>query len=186
MYEGATKVPVVSMPGLIAEHGLPDYCKIDIEGYDIVAVRWLATVDGRPRYISVESECLSDVAADASQSDPLQTLDALRAAGYTRFKLVDQRSLTVLRPGRQFYRNLLGAPKRVDERLLQQLRRMRVRARQRRTFPLGVTGPWGPDLAGDWLDGDVASEMLVQQRRDYFTTRTATPYGFWCDWHATC
>ena len=61
---------------ILAEHGIPHYLKIDIEGYDIYCLRDL---DGAhlPRYLSLE----------LGQIDELL---ALRELGYDRFKLVVQ------------------------------------------------------------------------------------------------
>ena len=53
------------------------------------------------------------------------------------------------------------------------------------TFPDMSTGPFGADLAGEWLDLETARRMLLRHRRDYRRMADATRYGFWCDWHAT-
>ena len=57
--------------------------------------------------------------------------------------------------------------------------------RDRRREPLPVPGgPFGKDLAGEWLDEEAARDVLVRSRSAYFERPGARPYGFWCDWHA--
>src|SRR5215470_13716143 len=50
----------VSVTGLrfgdvLAEHGIPYYLKIDIEGSDLLCVRALCSFASRPKYVSIES-----------------------------------------------------------------------------------------------------------------------------------
>jgi FkbM family methyltransferase len=197
-------VPTTTLAALIAEHGVPDYCKIDIEGLDVVALRSLHGAPVLPTYVSVETECVAE-GDDPAGHDPLATLKALRDAGYERYKLVDQRSLAVLSPRVRSYRRYESRwRRRLRARLKPLTRRLfpidesagyaidpAVVARRRLLgrrhgyeFPLGASGPYGDALAGEWVPFDVAADMLLVHRDDYFAMSDAWSFGFWCDWHA--
>jgi FkbM family methyltransferase len=74
-------VPCRTMPDLVAEHGLPHYMKIDIEGADRFVVDQLGTLAGLPDFVSIEEY---GVAA----------IDGLAAAGFTRFQCLPQYNKT--------------------------------------------------------------------------------------------
>ena len=81
-----TLMSSITIDDLIDQYGTPYYCKIYIEGNDILALRGITK--RKPQFISVESECFGD--HEDSETVTFLTLDALRDMGYTRFKLVDQ------------------------------------------------------------------------------------------------
>ncbi len=186
------RVPTTDLPSLIARHGVPHYCKIDLEGGDLAAVESLQRAEGIPQFVSAESECIGqDERVD--EGNALAVLGALCTVGYVGFKLVEQRSLVVLEPDRSFFpradRYVSSADRRrlpiVDEFLDPFVRnRRRLARRLRYAFPKGASGPFGDDLDGDWLDHETARATLLFHRREYFSTREAVSYGFWCDWHA--
>jgi hypothetical protein len=161
---------------------------------DALAVRTLPESGPTPHYISVESECVGEGESDAD-NDPLGSLSALAERGYTKYKLVEQRSLRVLRPDESFYPRYDSLPFKIERELLRRLpfkwpdrdarARARVSRRHGHPFAYGSTGPYGPDLPGRWLDRPTAEQALLHHRSEYFATRHATPWGFWCDWHAT-
>ncbi|HXG08412.1 MAG TPA: FkbM family methyltransferase [Gemmataceae bacterium] len=192
LHQGTVTVPARRLPDLFDEYGVPLYCKIDIEGYDAVCLATLEEAAELPRYLSVETECVGE-AERLTDAQALETLQRLHRLGYRRFKLVDQASLMVLSPERQFY----GASTRWDrlwERLgltggcrchtAVRVNRRRLCQRHRYDFPPGASGPFGEELDGRWLDVHEAREALLRHRRDYFRMPSAKNYGFWCDWHA--
>jgi FkbM family methyltransferase len=61
---------------LVAEHGVPHYLKVDIEGADEFAVEQLASLPALPSYVSVEAS-----------SDPVATFVR---CGYRQFQIVNQ------------------------------------------------------------------------------------------------
>jgi FkbM family methyltransferase len=69
-YEAAaTDVDVVTLDSLIAEFGVPDYVKIDVEGFDLEVLRGLSRqiallsfeFNTQPRLIEIAEECISRI-----------------------------------------------------------------------------------------------------------------------------
>ena len=202
LHEQAIRVRSATLADLIEKYGAPYYCKVDIEGMDAMALRSLSRARGLPEFISVETECLDpDEAGNGQRAEraALETLRLLRGLGYTRFKLVNQNTLHVLAPDEPFYSRYDTFPRRLAARLVDRSARAQawlgawgvvaskiaLNRRHRHTFPPGASGPFGPDLDGEWLAPEAAAETLLFHRRDYFLTKNASPIGFWCDWHAT-
>lgn len=77
---GVVEVPGLSMQALIAEHGVPHFIKVDIEGADRFAVLPL-TPESRPAFLSFE------IGHDADE-----LLSHTIALGYRRFKVINQNS----------------------------------------------------------------------------------------------
>lgn len=202
--KNAITVPTRTLTSLVAEYGAPYYCKIDIEGYDEVALQTLKTATELPEYISVESECVAE-GETISDEQALATLYRLKELGYSRFKLVDQTSLRVLNPDEDLHtssENILKFQK--SNLALKVLRKVQSSLGMRGDisqdnlnvrkdlekqfnyfFSVGSSGPFGEDLAGNWLDFENAKKTLLKHRADYFKLENAVSYGFWCDWHAT-
>src|SRR4051794_39311561 len=63
MVDRTVEVQSITLARLIERHGVPHYCKIDIEGLDAMAV--LSLGERAPEFISVETECLPDGADTA-------------------------------------------------------------------------------------------------------------------------
>lgn len=80
------KVETITLLKLIETYGCPIYCKIDIEGNDVYAVRSLGGHKDIPQYISVEAECLG-----IGENSTINMIDELYNVGYRRFFIVDQR-----------------------------------------------------------------------------------------------
>lgn len=180
-------VPVSAIPfsEILKENGIPHYLKIDIEGNDKLCVNALEQTR-LPKFISVEADCASD-AITISEVQDVSMLDLLRAAGYKRFKLVDQ-----ARGWRAARRNVFTN---FCIRLAESSAsgRLRVRGMDRVSerftdsrriaalgFPFspGSSGPWGDDVPGSWMS-------FEQARRVYLRERSARRSSFWYDWHAT-
>lgn len=71
------KIETTTLALLLQEFGVPYYLKIDIEGYDDIALTALQEFERRPRYVSLEN------------GYP-RTLELLVSLGYDRFKYVNQ------------------------------------------------------------------------------------------------
>lgn len=143
---------------------MPFYCKIDIEGNDIIALQTIENSDEKPPYISVETECLGENETIAMGKE-LETLERLYQLGYRRFKLVDQQTLTVLSK-RDFYFNIpehhWTAQTAIDCRYAKE--QLELTSNQRGMkftdfFP-NASGPFGEELAGRWYGYKLAREIL--------------------------
>lgn len=181
------KVRSKRLDDLFREYGTPFYCKIDIEGNDIIALRTIEYSDEKPPYISVETECLGENETIAIGKE-LETLERLHQLGYRRFKLVDQQTLTVLSK-RDFYFNIperhWTAQTAIDCRYAKE--QLELTSNQRGMkftdfFP-SASGPFGEELAGRWYGYKLAREILKKHRRDKMQLG-GPEWTFWCDWHA--
>jgi FkbM family methyltransferase len=188
LFKGTVKVQARTLPGLMQEYGVPYYCKIDIEGYDLICLRTMEGLGTLPRFMSVETEC-TDESEVLSEEQALATLNQLHKLGYRRFKLVDQATSCILSPEVRFHRSvalilrirrrigtLLGVPVKTNREILS--------SRLGHQFSVGSTGPFGDDLQGKWLDYGTARQTLLFHRRFYFALECSVNFGFWRDWHA--
>jgi FkbM family methyltransferase len=90
-------VTVVDFTACLAEHGIPYYIKIDIEGADRFSLKKLGEFAERPDYVSIESSKLSLAEIDTE-------LDILQDLGYNRFKAAQQATVSRMhapRPARE-------------------------------------------------------------------------------------
>lgn len=78
----AITVPRLNLEDVFA-NGLPYYLKIDIEGAEKLVLDFLIKTDGRPKYISLESE-------KVNFGNLLLEMKLLTELGYRRFKVVQQ------------------------------------------------------------------------------------------------
>ena len=132
------KVKAMTLNDVMKEHGVPRYCKIDIEGSDLDALKSLTQNLELPQFISIESE-------RKHWNKLLEEFRTFRALGYSRYKIIDQSLIefqvcpeTSLE-GRYF-----------DHR-----------------FQFGSSGLFGNDLPGPWLDALDAIEMYKSIFRGY-------------------
>jgi FkbM family methyltransferase len=191
LYKETIKVKSKRLSSLMIEFGVPYYCKIDVEAYDRVCLETLSDLGELPKFGTVETECLGEFDT-ITEEQALATLDMLHRLGYRKFKLVDQKSLSVLEPDEVFYKDW------TFDRILRKLKVIRILRKLKviRTnrdrlgdkfkfaFPPGSTGPFGEELNHRWLDYDIAKRTLLFHRKSYMKLKEATNYGFWCDWHA--
>lgn len=184
-FQDELSVPTRRLSTLIREFGMPQYCKIDIEGYDPICLETLTDLPERPRFISAEVECVGQFET-LNDEQALAVLVILNRLGYSKFKLVDQNSLSVLKPGIPFYRERSRGEELLKTMNVLQLgtRRRALKRRFGFDFPEGGSGPFGDDLDGEWLDLETARNCLLFHRKAYFRLPSALSFGFWCDWHA--
>lgn len=152
--EGAEQIDVTSCDltsELESVCGQIHYIKIDIEGYDMVALRQVMKLPVLPKYISVEN-------------GNHKMLNALREAGYTRFKYSNQRYV----PTQKIPENSVhGHP--VDHQ-----------------FKMSSSGVFGEDILGHWLNFDEAiavNDGLESGRKLAPNNLWAVSVG-WFDLHA--
>lgn len=74
------KVPTLGVKDLMDAYGTPHYLKLDIEGFDLLALRQLRALPQRPAYVSAELDL----------KHCFDMLNTLSAMGYDRFQLIRQ------------------------------------------------------------------------------------------------
>ncbi len=76
------KVPCITSEKMFKDYGIPDYLKVDIEGYDVLLAEELQHLETKPIYVSFETT-------------DIQLMQYLMLAGYRSFKIVDQARVPV-------------------------------------------------------------------------------------------
>ena len=193
------KVECKTLKTIFKTYGTPYYCKIDIEGYDELCLQTLSSLNILPTFISVESECVGENEI-LTEEQSLGTLIRLKELGYTKFKLVDQTSLEVLKKDEDFYSHakmLRFRKPSLKTKIFNKISKIlgigtqtssyrdQLNKKFDHNFFIGSSGPFGNDLDGEWSDYESAKECLLKHRKDYFKLQDSVNYGFWCDWHAT-
>lgn len=163
-------VRCIRFRSVIEKYGVPDYLKIDIEGYDAYCLKDL-TPETAPEYISVEA---SDI----------ELLDLLQALGYKRFKCISQ-----------FHFLPLEIPASVEQLRYEENVRANKGLDEFRTFngwhfSVGASGPLSEELPGRWQTyhemRTTFAEFQELQRQGVATPFwNAKGYSFWADFHAT-
>ena len=161
-------VPTRRFDTIIEEHGIPYYCKIDIEENDRLCLLGLSAVTAPP-FISIE------MAHKFGNED----IGLLRDLGYTQFKIISQitraqpdRLLTrlgyALPPARKVVRKVIG---------VESVRGWR--------FPPGSSGPFGHETPGRWHSYQWALRTW-RFLRDIDRRYAVNGFGAeWFDVHAT-
>jgi FkbM family methyltransferase len=191
-------IPCRRIDTIIAEHDMPLYMKIDIEGNDIICCNHLS-IATKPEYISVEMSYI-------------ELLIKLRDLGYDRFKLVSQ---VDLRPigieNRKAHMRFLwfiyrqANCRKEDRRWWMRARRVGAAAllnvahsfglwgttkiksgwQPNWQFNEGCSGTFGEDLPGEWLTWEETAYIWfrgMKQHKDDGIDKTGS--DFWCDLHA--
>ncbi len=153
---------------LLAEHGVPRYCKIDIEGNDHLCVDAIQP-EGRPEFLSVE----------LSRGPLLQRMSEL---GYDRFKLIHQMSFCPVSTRLQEFKSRVGSAK-----VAHVLERSRGLARGslldgRWWFGIGSSGPLPDRTPGAWCSKEEVEAIVAKVRA---IDAKKPSYGEWYDIHAT-
>jgi len=164
---------------LFGEYGVPWYCKIDIEGYDAMAVSGMSGSQVRPDYISCEAagRPIGDIARDETLL--YVVLDALAAQGYRFFKLVDQESLQLLTDAGHYDR-VHSWSFRVRTKWERWLGRP---GRKGLCGSASVSGPFGDELGGEWADYETTRRRLRLHFTHYDHYTKNKQFIFWADIH---
>jgi FkbM family methyltransferase len=184
------KVATVRLDTLVRTYGKPYFLKIDIEGYDVHALRTLSP-ELAPDYISVEALSLT---ADhiPDEDEAMATLKELQRLGYRQFRLVDQTAFEAMEPGTPVYGVNRFAKEPLWAGLLRRFllkkgyklkrysHRDWINARCGHQFEYGSAGPLPEELDGRWLDARTAAETLRFHLAEAVKLGMT---GFWVDWH---
>jgi FkbM family methyltransferase len=145
------KVRTVRFDALVRKHGAPDYCKIDIEGHDVLCLRQLEP-DIAPPYISVEMDHEMDL------------IDEMVRLNYRDFKVISQRTLSPASPElASLVYSLPAKAKDLARRADQKLRGRRCDGGW--TFPAGSSGPFAEKTPGRWLEAGPARGVCAALSR---------------------
>ena len=187
MFKENIKVKSRKLSTLFQQYGVPFYCKVDIEGYDAIAVSTLKDTGLLPDYVSVETECIGEHET-VDEKTILQTLDTPRGIGYNQFKLVDQTTLDTLELDIPFYGSGWDKLHRLKNKYVHyNLIKDRKKGFSYDFFYTGATGHFGESLGGKkWYHYEDAKNLILQHRAQYFDRyqKQNRNFTFWCDWHA--
>lgn len=181
-------VKTTTLAAIFNKYGTPYYCKIDLEGAESLALESIAWANATPKYISVEVNYPNPIQSHKS-TDTLQLLHKL---GYTKFKLIDQETLSILQHGVNFYQKQSSLLFKILSRAINRLNipstkysnRLRLANKFGYKFPYSASGPFGEDLDGEWLDYSSAMKLISYHIRSFYQLANNKGRGFWCDWHA--
>lgn len=182
-----TKVDVQTrtLKSLFEQYGTPYYCKIDIEGHDVTALKSISDSKELPKYISCEAEC-TDKDGELVYSG-ICTLTELYKLGYTKFKLIDQETFLPLGVNR-FYKNRYSIPFLCVRKIQRLLKIYSTYFTNKeyvsKKFSFNFTessGLFGEHLQGEWATYEEACAIYTHNKR--ILEKKGKP--FWCDWHAT-
>jgi FkbM family methyltransferase len=79
------EVQCVNMKEILSKYGIPYYLKIDIEGYDFIALEPIKEFKTKPKYVSVEN-------------GGKNFLNFFQSQGYSRYKFINQKYVTEQKP----------------------------------------------------------------------------------------
>lgn len=179
----SVKVQTVPLRDLLAEHGVPHYLKLDIEGHDHIAAADISPEDA-PEFVSLEINSVDD-------------FWLLRSKGYQRFKCIQQGYFRpVLSPRLSLGSALDVAMIRLKSTPL--ANRLRAALRSMRptpppantlgawTFAPGSSGPFGDDTPGEWLPFENVLHAWLSQQLGHQLGYRVQPLGteVWYDLHA--
>ena len=180
----AVKVQTVPLRELFAEHGVPYYLKLDIEGHDHIAAADIQSEDA-PEFVSLEINSVDD-------------FYLLRSKGYRKFKCIQQGYfMPVFSP----VLDLKSAFGMILKRIKSTNMANRLRAKFRSlhpsraaahapgtwTFAPGSSGPFGDETPGEWLPFENALHAWLSQQLGHQLGYRVKPPGFeaWYDLHAS-
>lgn len=141
------RVRTVRFNDLVAQLGVPYYLKVDIEGGELAVFDRIGELPSLPAYVSFEDNINLD-----------SILKTVKAAGYSRFKLIEQGS----KPGQQEAPNPPLEGKYVPF-----------------NFDGNMSGAFGQETPGEWLDAD-GIDAEIQALKDY---RAKGNWQGWYDVH---
>jgi FkbM family methyltransferase len=136
------EVPRTDIETAFQVYGIPFYLKIDIEGADTLVLGALAKLDGRPQFLSFET----DITDAKNFKNLISELELVHDLGYRRFNFVQQASIPGTRIVTQTFQG-----EHLDY-----------------VFEPEATGPFGNDLQSPWMNYE---KCRKEYKRLYFLQR---------------
>jgi len=165
----AITVDCVPIMDIVAEFGVADYMKIDIEGNDRICIAGL-TNTAAPPYISVEM--------DHARGD--EDIQRLAELGYRGFKVICQNNSW----HQVTTRNMWFYERGLNDRIVRCAKRLRSAAADRlHGRRQGESGPWGEKTSGSWHSLDHA-RAVWRSLHELDERLSMKGMGWWFDVHA--
>src|SRR5260370_15395757 len=79
----ALTIRAAKLADILKEHGIPRYCKIDIEGNDLEALASLENLSELPQFVSIESD-------KSSWKKLIEEFETFERLGYRKYRIIDQ------------------------------------------------------------------------------------------------
>jgi FkbM family methyltransferase len=186
------QVPCTRFETIVAEYGVPYFCKIDIQGNDFLCLEGF-TAHKVPRFLSIEANDLS-----------LRLLDMLHALGYSLFKCISQWNFLPMQfPPVPEQHKLVRAKallvsRKFPHRVFRRLGGRSWLQKQLEStfyydkwhFPFQSSGGFGDQTLGRWLPYDemkwTLKEFLLRREageKSIFWS-TEKSHQIWADFHA--
>ena len=187
---GTAEIVTARLSSLFEKYGTPHYCKIDIEGNDVVAISSLVGKAACPSYISCEHSCYDIGQLQNNPNLLFESLNELRAAGYTSFQLIDQDSLLPLTSEKHYSRlQTLYSRVRTKFERITGLYSSRYSnrywlAHKRKLKSNLITAPFGNLLTDIWTDYETTRNNMLFHFNDYYEHTQNKQLTFWVDIHA--
>ena len=131
-------IRAAKLADILKEHGIPRYCKIDIEGNDLEALASLTELSELPQFVSIESD-------KTSWEKLIEEFETFEKLGYRKYRIIDQSLVSMQKSP--------TAPKEgkfVDWQ-----------------FKNGSSGLFGNELPGAWVSALEAIEIYKSIFRGY-------------------
>ena len=131
-------IRAAKLADILKEHGIPRYCKIDIEGNDLEALASLENLSELPQFVSIESD-------KTSWEKLIEEFKTFEKLGYRKYRIIDQSLVSM--------QKCPTAPKEgkfVDWQ-----------------FKNGSSGLFGNELPGTWVSSLEAIEIYKSIFRGY-------------------
>lgn len=189
------EIKTKTLPTIFKTYGIPFYCKIDIEGYDHIAIKALINnSELLPKFISVENNNLNDdgIISELMNNDSelielwISSLERLKLIGYNKFKLVDQVSLEVFEKNSSYINSSLYFKNNILTKLINKFKRVKTCLNTsfsiNKSYMSDCSGPFGNELAGNWLSFEEAKNSILIHAKKSLEYNKKT---MWCDIHAS-
>lgn len=179
-------VKTKTLAQLINEYGVPHYLKVDIEGYDHIAINSLLNCVEKPTFISIELYSIEEIIL-------------LGQLGYTKYKIIDQQNFLPLEiPATKEYliHKKLVAFKTSRNFIIRVIRKLfgnmitkfldkKYKHLFKYEHKFESSGPFGDHYPGKWHSLNEIKELFLYYKTEFEQSPGNKEFGWWIDIHAT-